>query len=397
MMHVVYRDGTRWTSRNATSYVNGDYLKISLENPVLSSIFNIRASYLSKFRFYVENTDGSKDFDHESLSVIKQPNIYQTTEDFLFQFEWMRCAYGWVYQKPFGAKNFAPNALYNLSPSKIDFIDNKGLEFLVWRSQDVKNNSNLSFNYLDNNTQKEFKFSEVMPFYDIANGLTDEQYSQYKSPSRIDGVLKQISNINLAAEAENRVLPTNGREAIFSKEFKDGTYIKGAQELSDDNRKDILHKLNTKYSLNGGTRTIVPNQPLEHLDMSINSKNLGLHESIINNAGLVVKAYELNNAIYKYFLKGDTFDNQDASEVRFLQNVMQPVADNLCATWTKSFGDINKPFKATIEHLPTMQVVEDKKAEKAFKISQAIRNLVQSGYTLEQAQQFMVNLGITDE
>ncbi|QIG62287.1 portal protein [Tenacibaculum phage JQ] len=397
-LYIRYQDGTHYTSKNSLSYENGSNLmQLALTNPVLFSAVNIRANYLSKFKFYIERPDGTRDYDAKELDIINKPNYYQSKEDLLKQFEWYLTVYGFVYQKPFGATG-QQNTLYNLNPAFIDF-DDKKKPFLLWKSTDINDEKKRKFNYDDNGTNRTFSFKEIIPYYDIANGLQSDNNNMYKSPSRLKAVLKQISNVNLATDAENRVIQTNGREAIFRKSVgtNQNTITTNAKlPVDKEDKENILFKLNTKYNVSKGNRTIVPDYPLEHLDMSINAKNLGLHESIIANSGLIIKALGLNNEIYNYYNKGATFENQDAAEVRMLQNVMQPIADNIANSISSALG-MDNPIKASIDHVPTMQVVEDKRAERMLKISTAMRNLIQSGLSTDAAITFMQENGINIE
>ena len=102
--YVKGRDGSNWysISNNNATYLNGqDKLQLALNHPVLAAAISIRADYLSKVRFYVEESDGTKNFDDPSLDFINNPNPHQSKEDFLIQYEWFLCSYGWLYQRPY--------------------------------------------------------------------------------------------------------------------------------------------------------------------------------------------------------------------------------------------------------------------------------------------------------
>ena len=102
--YVRYSDGSHYYQilQNNTSYINGkDKLQLAIDHSTLASVIAIRADYLSKARFYVEGDNGKKDFNYPSLEWLNNPNPHQSKEDFLIQFEWFMCAYGWTYQIPY--------------------------------------------------------------------------------------------------------------------------------------------------------------------------------------------------------------------------------------------------------------------------------------------------------
>lgn len=391
-LYVRYADGTHYTSKLNASYKSKS-LSNALNHSVVANCINIRANYLSKFKFYLEENNGDKNFDNDLTRLINQPNFYQTKEDFLRQYIWFSDVYGWVYQKPFASYGFNSDSIYNLNPSKIDFSTyNK--KWMIWKSKDKTDAKNISFTYDDNGNKDTLKISDVIPFYSIANGLEDNNHSQLTSPSILDSVLKQMTNVDMLADAENTLLQTNGREAIFKKDLSKPGQITSGLPIEKKDKDNILYKLANKYNLTKGSRTIVPDFPLEHLDMSMDVRKLNQTESYKNNIGLIVRAFGLSNELYNYLTTGATFENQEKAEVRFLQNTIQPIADNIAKSWQSYFKE-EKPFKATCEHLPTMQIIEEQKADRVLKVSTALRNLTNSGLSIEQATNFLTDNGIS--
>jgi len=394
--YVRYSNGSGWYSvtKNNTTYLDGkDKLSLAINHSTLSSVISIRADYLSKAKFYIEDENGDKDFNHESLKWLKNPNPHQSGEDFLMQYEWFLCAYGWVYQRPY-LNSFKDGVkyMYNLNPSQIQFPNKMGDTIIVTKS-DERNYYGKEFSYKDVQTNKSIKFLDVIPYFDVTSSIDNSQTGAVTSPSRIDSIIKEVSNVSLASDAENIVIETNGREMIFSEQS--GANLGGALKLEEKDRRNIKEVLNKPLS--HGNRTLTPSKKLGYINMTVKLGDLGLNKSRETNSNIISQRYQVPNEIYKAFTTGDTFENQRESQVGFVQNVMQPRADDLAASWTNSFGDPNNPFKASYEHLPSMQILEGKKADKALKITTSMRNLVQSGLTEEDAKDFMNNLGIQFE
>ena len=394
--YVRNSNGSNWYSvtKNNTTYLNGkDKLDLAINHSTLSSVISIRADYLSKAKFYIEDDNGEKDFNHESLQWLKNPNPHQSGEDFLIQYEWFLCAYGWLYQRPYlSSIKDGVNQIYNLNPSQIQFPNKMG-DSLILTKSDKKKYYDKEFSYKDIENDKSIRFSDVIPYFDVTSGISNTETSAVTSPSRIDSIIKEASNVSLASDAENIVIETNGREMIFSDQT--GAALGGSLPLDDGDRKTIKDTLNKPLSR--GSRTLTPSKKLGWVNMSVKLGDLGLNQSRETNSNIISQRFQVPNEIYKAFTTGATFENQKEAQVGFVQNTMQPRADNLAASWTSSFGDVNRPFKASYDHLPSMQILEAKRAEKALKITTSMRNLVQAGLTEADAREFMSNMGIQFE
>lgn len=395
--YVRYSNGSNWygiSNNKTTSYIDGkDKLQIALDSSTLSSVISIRADYLSKVRFYIEEPNGDKNFDATELDWIKNPNPHQSTEDFIKQFEWFLCSYGWTYQKPNIARlTGLPNYIYNLNASQIKFPSKMGNSIIITET-DAKRYYRNEFAYQDVNDTLSIKFEDIIPFFDVSNNTTDASTSSVTSPSRIESIIKEVSNVSLASDAENVVIQTNGNQMIFVDQ--QGNNLGGSIPMQTEDKDNILRMMNSKYAVrSGGSRTITPSKKMGWVNMTMKLGDLGLNESRETNSNIIAQRYQVPNEIYKAFTKGDTFENQKEAQLGFIQNVMQPRADDIASSWTNSFGDENRPYKASFEHLPTMQITEGIIAERALKVTTSIRNLIQSGLTEPQAVEFVNNLGI---
>lgn len=386
-------------SEGNTSFLDGqDPLAISLKNPVISACIEIRAKILSQAEFYIEDSNGEKNVEDDLIKLINNPNVHQSKQDFLKQFEWFKSTYGWVYQKPYAAVGYAPSAIFNLKSSCITFPKTM-LNPMVWKDKDIKNYYKQKFNYKINDVEKSIELKEVIPFYDLTNSLTESKESFITSPSRIESIIKQISNIDLIGSAENVMVQTNGREMFYGGQTKGGN-LGISLQLDTDDKKNIESRLMNNYGFGRGKkRSIALKNEVGHKSLHIPLKELGFHESIISNANLVREAYGVPNELYDTYMKGSTFENQKEALIGFVQNTIQGVADDLANSWTSHFGYEDKPIKVSFSHLPVMQHTEDKKADKLLKISTAYRNLMQAGLSNADVNTIFMNQGIniTDE
>ena len=395
--YVRYSNGSNWykVTQGNTTYIDGqDKLGLAINHSVLSSLISIRADYLSKVRFYIEESNGDKNFEDPLLDFINNPNPHQSKEDFLIQFEWFLCSYGWVYQRPYlNTRDKGVKYIYNLNPSKIQFPKKMGNSIIITKS-DERNYYSKEFSYQDVDTTKSIKFLDIIPYYDVSNSTNNNENSSVTSPSRLDSIIRELSNFTLASDAENITLQTNGKQILFSDSAGNAL---GTVPLQTKDKQAIKNILNSPLGFKKGERILTADKKIGLVDATIPIKNLGLNESRETNANVISQRLQVPNEIYKAFTQGATFENQKQAQVSFVQNVTQPRADDLASSFTTSFGDPNRPYKASFEHLPFMQAVEDEKANKALRLSQAMRNLIQSGLDESDAREFIANLGISVE
>lgn len=380
------RDGTflNYTERRSgTSFGGSDCLELALNNPVLTTLINIRGNALGQFDFFhVDEKGERKDSFFDEL--ISNPNPFQSKEDFLKEMEWRLICDGWVFQKPYGATGYDPTAIYNLSAANITF--NKDLDrSLIFTKEDIELFKETSFTYRDLNTDTGMTIGDIIPFYDVASGLKG---NPIKSPSRLTSIIKSITNIGSSLDAQNILLGQIGREMVY-KERMNNEYA-NAVRTSDDDKKDMRYKWSLR-SRGNKDRTVIADKEFGWKALHTSPKDVGFEEIVSINANLIGQALEVSNSVYKAYMQGDTFQNQNTGLLAFYQNTMQVRADNIAKSWSDKFGI---KIKASCAHLPVMQESENLKIDSLLKVTQAIRNLQQAGFTTDEANEYLVDNGL---
>lgn len=397
--YIRYGDGSHWyglTQKGQTSYLGGkDKLKISLNDPVVAACMQIRSNLLSKVMFYQEIGEEKK-IDTDWIKLINNPNPLQSKQDCLNQYEYYRLAYGWVYQRPYGAVGVnIPEAVYNLNPKYIEFPQQMKSP-IIFTSDDEREFFEQKFAYDDPDfDSKSIEFKDVMMYFDIANGLNEGKASSVTSPSRLESVIKSVSNIGLGLDAENTIIQTNGRE-LFSQDSK-GSNLGIQQAMDKDDRADIDNKLINKYNVSAGRRSVTTNKPVQWTNISMDLNKLGFVESGANNATYITQMYQVPNKLYAAHMKGNSLGSSDEHRdalIAMYEGVIQPIADDYAATWTAKFGLENEPIKASFEHVPVMQHIQQMKADKFLKIATAFEKLTRSGMSPENIEEMARVQGI---
>lgn len=388
-------------SKNNPYYDYKDKMNFALKNPIVYACIEIRAKVLAQCEFYIEKADGTRVKEHALIEKLKKPNKHQSKEDFLKQFEWFKSVFGWVYQKPYaatGSLDDSMQAIFNLNPTHIEF-PKKFESIISWTDEDVTRFYEQEIIYQEDkaHAKRRIKLKDIIPFYDTGNGIDvdEKQKNPLISPSRLNSIVKSVANTNLALDAENVMIQTNGRE-IFMGGAERGFHLGASLPMEQDDKDNIEGKFITDYGVTGlKRRSIATNQRIDWQSLHIKLKDLGLHDSISSNANLIREAFEVPNELYKAFQKGSTYENQKEALISFVQRTIQPIADDLASSWTDFFELQSERVVASFDHLPIMQHTEEKKAEKILKIATAFQRLTQSGLSVDQVSEFMETQGVS--
>jgi hypothetical protein len=382
---VRLKDG-KWVNMNSsTSFSSCDNMELALDSDVLLTCLDIFSDYASKVRFIEEDANGNEIKNSEVVNLLNNPNPYQTKEQFITQLVWFTKVYGYTYQKPYTLGGFdIPKAIYNLDTSKIDHSD-QFKKSLFYKNNDIKSVKDLKFNYTDIYVITSFKYGEILPYYDLFNGIDQNPFT---SRSRIDALRNRLSNLSLATEAENKIINKIGNAMIYKEKSSDA--MKNAMPLGKKEQKAIEEGFDSR-GVATGNGIIATNTELGYKATHIPYKDGGFKELLENNVPLVTQTMRIPNEIYKAYKEGDTFTNKAEVENNFVENVIQPFVNPLA----KNISNLtNRNIKASFDHLPSMAEKKNKKIDSALKLSQAVRNLTQSGLSIEQATQYLDDLGI---
>jgi hypothetical protein len=343
-------------------FINGDrYLKTSLENPVLMTVCTIIARLYSQMRISHIDSNGKLIDNSAVIKLLQQPNYFQSQEDWLFQQAWFLSSAGTnlIYQRK-AFTNELPKALYNLIPSEIDLNNAHKLDRFLSTSQELKTFGDRIIKYsLDGKTYN-IKLKEIIPLYDLSNGMTDNTF--FLSPSRVKGVSKILQNIDANLSSKHKNLQMSAK--YLSKNQSTGNEA----QIQTNDRTAIERVFSSKDLLVTNTALTV-----QHLVSDM--KKLYLDEQFADDANKVLLAFELNKNVLNYFAKDSTFENQTEGIISFIQNAIQVKADNTMNSLSSSFGLFEKGERliASYDHLATMQPVVSKKIASFKEMQDAIK------------------------
>jgi hypothetical protein len=258
-----------------------------------------------------------------------------------------------------------PSALYNLIPSEIDFKDTNKLKKFLTQKADIKAYEEKKIAYTLDGETHNLPLKDIIPFYDLANGMYKN--SPMQSRSRVEGIDHVLQNINENVKSKHINLKFSQKYIISS--ASDGNEV----QIQTTDREDITRKIGQKS-------VIITNQKIQATHLVSDFKKLFLDEQLSNDALFCLLAFDMNKDVLNYFSSGSTYENQEKAMLNYIQNSIQRDADNTMNSFASHWGLIEQgeSLKASFMHLPIMQIIINQKIAtlKAFQdlITVAINN-----------------------
>lgn len=345
-------------------------IEVAQDHPILTPAILFVAKLFSQAKFYLEDENGKKITTHPILKLLKNPNYFQTQNDFIETLMFTQIAEGKAVifiKKGIGfnkAKTF-----YLLNPNLIEYPD----EFRTKLLSANENHSvqNIKIIYDRDGENITISIKDLLFFYDLPNGLNTENL--FDNRSRIDGLKQTLINTIDSLLAKNIILKTNGKELISGGSLTDFP-------LSTEEKKDAEELFQANYGLGENRkRGIITKAKLTWQSLHIALRDLGLDESVKVDGNLIYTALHIPKDILSLEAKKTTYNNFKESMVSYIQNEMQSSVDSVCAVIQRLIPEDNLTLKGTFEHLPIMQFILIERYEGVEQRAVALSALRNSG------------------
>jgi hypothetical protein len=351
---------------------SGQYLELSLSNPVLLAIIGLRSKIYSQMSISHLNSAGKPIENSEILKLFKQPNYFQSQEDFFFQQMWFLSVAGTNLTYKVDALK-STKAIYNLIPNEINLNDTHKVKSFIYTKAELKAYGDRKIKYSLDGQSFDIAIKDLIPTYDLANGLTTN--SLMSSPSRLKGIFKTIENIEENLLSKNVNLKMSQKYLMASQ--GDGNEV----QIQDVDRKDIFSKIAQKSLL-------ITNANIKAQHLVSDMKRLFLDEQFSADALTCLLAFDMSKDVLNYFSNGaSTFENKEKAMLDYVQNSIQNDANNTMNSFASALGLIEKgeSLRASFDHLPVMQLVMKTKIETLQLYINTLANI----YTVEESKKLI--------
>ncbi len=366
---------------------NGKYLELYFKNPVLNAIVNLRSELYSQMKIQHFDKNDKVIENSPYVNLLYTPNYFQSKEDFFYQQMVFLSTSGndYIYQKKAFA-NELPKAIYNLIPSEIDLNNSHKLSKFLITQQDIKAFEERKIKYSLDGQTYDLKLSDIIPLYDLANGLEDNTFMQ--SPSRVKAIHKVLCNIDENLASKNINLKMS--QKYLSKNEGTGNEA----QIQDADRTKIDNAIYNKS-------LIITNANVSVQHLVTDMKKLFLDEQFADDANKCLLAFGLNKDVLNYFAKDSTFENQEKGTIKYIQNSIQSTADNTMNSLSQSWGLFAKGerLKASYDHLAVMQSIVVDKINSFKAMQEAIKlgienSTITPSEAIKMSNEFKMKLGL---
>ncbi len=374
-----------WRNLSKLSYLLDCYT----ENTVVQSIINIKAEAFSNMRFKVKDLKTGEivpleEYDKDGgvlRELMQQPNPLQSTYEWLLQrkvnFEVFGNAYTYAsnpigYENKFTYKDI--NVLNNLPSYGIKpVLTGKWLEATTkdeiikeyklegFRGQNKTLPTNCVFHSNTVNIKMDQNFTE---------GISD-----------LLALQKPISNIDAAYESRNVLIKKRGALGILTSDKKDD--VMGSLPLNETEIAEVQKSFEKYGLLEDQHSFLISPQPLKYQKTVMNVKELMLFEEIESNAIAVANAKGVPELLAKYYIKGGTFKNLDASEKRLYDSTIIPETNDFMIGLNNFLGtrEFDIELQGSYDHLNVLQVNKKEESETKKVKQETAKSQFMSGLT----------------
>ncbi len=341
-------------------------------NPVVNAVINIKAEAFSNLKFKVKDLKSEEIFDLMDYDkdggglkkLLSDPNPLQSGSEWLKQFKLNYEVFGNGYnyasvpsgfnEKTYTYKDITVlNNLYAANVRPIitgNWLESTTIDEIIKHYEfdnyhgDIQEISPLKVMHINSsNLRLDYHFTE---------GVSD-----------LVALQKPISNIDAAYESRNVLITRRGAIGMLSSEKRDEAM--GNIALSKEEIDQVQKDYRRYGSMNGQDQLLISSQPLKYQKMALSVKELMLFEEIEADAIAVATAKKVPELLVKYYIKGGTFENLNASEKRLYDSTIIPESEAFISQLNKFLktSEHNIQIIGSYDHVNVLQSNKKEEAE----------------------------------
>lgn len=374
MSNIIQRITNLWRRRvgnvwfypiRGNSFEKVDPLLSYLQIPEVNAVVNMKANSFSNVLF-----EGTSSADKQLITLLNQPNWYQSGKEFLFQTKVFQEIFGneFIYVlRPFAMQDV--KALYSLPKNLFKVEYTSKLPYFLTDKPQVK------YSYMGPMGEwKELDSENVIHLAGARinyTSFTDSKNLMATSP--MDSLAVNINNIRMAYETRGVFLRNRGAVGILSNEGKDGI---GNPFPFNQEEIDRLQELYRNYgSLDGQYQIIISNQSVKWQQMAIAPDKLGLFQEVDADFDRILDAFGVPGDLFVR-KQGSTYENQKQAELGLYVRTIIPEMNEWIAGINGYFGTT---ITASYAHLPVFSDEQLKKTKALSEIVNVYSQLLAQG------------------
>lgn len=355
-------------------------LNMVLQSPAALKVFSLQCDLFSMGKVTVEQNKKEIE-DDPFLALLENPNPFTDTEsqflwDFMF-YNMLGAAYCYVDSKVVDTP--AGNMMYFLEPHKIEWPEEFRInkDKLIRSKAEIKalDDTIITYRYDDGSTFK-FPYKRLVICHDLTNSVGNF----YKSPSRLDALVKIISNSEYILDAHNINIRYTSKFMVGA-DSKTGT-IPG---LGPDEKQDLIDKIDDS------DRSVYPVRSKPSISRFVSDLSaLQLPKEYMDQAFLIGGMYGIPRDVMELY-NSSTFENQEKARAAHVNYTLEPKGNQFMDAFEIHFGykEAGKDIKMSWKHLPFMQQFTKTAAEGKKVQVEVFNSLLTMGMSVEDANEYL--------
>lgn len=357
-------------------------LAIVLSNPAVLKVFAIQCDLFSMGKVCVQDDKGEEIEEDPFLNLLNAPNPFTKTEtqflwDFMF---WNMLGTSYCYVDS-ALPERKGNRMYFLNPSQIEWpqsLENKK-DKMIFSDAEIKAimDTTITYRYADG-TKFDFPFSRLV----IAHDLTNSIGNFFKGPSRLDALIKIISNSEHVLDSENINIRYTSKFMVGA-DRTSGTTTRGG--LADDEKKDIIAKMDSPE------KNVFPVNAKTNIQRFVDDlAALQLPQEYLHQYFLIGNMYNIPRDVLEAF-NSSTYENQQKARAVHVEYTLEPKGNQFMDAFEVHFGyrEQKKNIVMSWKHLSFVQVFAKEKVETQKATVEVLNSLLQLGVPLDQANKYL--------
>ena len=344
-------------------------------NPALLKVVSLQCDLFSLGRVQVMK-DGVELEDDAFIKLIKRPNTFQTQTQFLWDFMFwnmMGNAYCYVdsaiVEKP-------KNKMVFLNYFKMEWpIDIYKIADKIFVEQKDLAKYDIVYRYSDGTTSK-LPLDRIIISSDLSNNFGN----WFISPSRIDALVKVISNSEEALDAKNVNLRYSGRFLVGSPTDSMRT------GMTEEEKKSITEDIDKNQD-----KRVYPMSSLVNIRRFVdNISALQLDPSYLADYFLIGNMFNIPRDVLEAY-NSATYENQEKARIAHIHYTLSPKGNEWMNAFENMFGytEEGKDILLTWDHLLMMQVAKNDQIDYKTKEIAAFQSCLDIGMTPEEANKYL--------
>lgn len=358
-------------------------LAIVLSNPAVLKVFAIQCDLFSMGRVCVKDEAGEEIENDPFMNLIKNPNPFTKTEaqflwDFMF---WNMMGTSYCYVDSRVPDKIGGNKMYYLDPCRIEWPQEleRKKDKLIFSDAEIKaiNKTIITYRNADGTTFT-FPFDRLVISHDLTNSIGNF----FKGPSRLDALIKIISNSEHVLDSENINIRYTSKFMVGADQAVGTTTRKG---MGDDEKKDIIEKIDHNQ------KNVYPVNAKINIQRFVEDlAKLQLPAEYLHQYFLIGNMYNIPRDVLEAF-NSSTFENQEKARAGHVSYTLEPKGNQFMDSFEVHFGyrEQKKNIVISWGHLPFVQVFAKDRVETQKATIDVLNSLLTMGVPLEQANKYL--------